>query len=271
MKNSLWRVLNDRLVWFVVLGLLLFALDRFAERRDRQVIRIDLPLVEKLVAQWEGQTKRQPNARDLDALIEGYIREEILVREAQRLGLDDDDVIVRRRLAQKVEFLLADNSPPPQLDKKVLRNWFAANQARYDTPEKLSWRHIYAASREEAEELLRAVSRDTRDWQQMGQPFMLSRFYRSQTRDELMQLMGGDFADALFAGEVGGWFGPVRSAYGWHVIDIEARHAAVAAQFEPIAARVAKDWANAKADAERKRAWQELRGTYKVHLMPVSP
>ena len=102
MPDWLRRLAQDRLVWFVVLGLALFGADRLLQARSQNIIKIDLPLVEKLVAQWEGQTERLPNARELDALIEGYIREEILVREAARLGLDGDDIIIRRRLAQKV-------------------------------------------------------------------------------------------------------------------------------------------------------------------------
>ena len=84
MQNRLHKLAQDRLIWFVVFGLLLFGTDQWLQTREQQVIKIDLPLVEKLVAQWEGQTERRPNARELDALIEGYIREEILVREAAR-------------------------------------------------------------------------------------------------------------------------------------------------------------------------------------------
>ena len=77
MRDRLSRLAQDRLIWFVILGLLLFGADRLMQSRDNNVIKIDLPLVEKLVAQWEGQTERRPNARELDALIEGHIREEI--------------------------------------------------------------------------------------------------------------------------------------------------------------------------------------------------
>ena len=70
-------------------------------------------MLEKLAAQWQGQTRRLPDANELDALVEGYVREEILVREARRLNLDQDDVIIRRRLAQKYEFLLADADVQP--------------------------------------------------------------------------------------------------------------------------------------------------------------
>jgi hypothetical protein len=69
MPDWLRRLAQDRLVWFVVLGLALFGADRLLQARSQNIIKIDLPLVEKLVAQWEGQTERRPNARELDALI----------------------------------------------------------------------------------------------------------------------------------------------------------------------------------------------------------
>ena len=58
MQNWLCKLAQDRLIWFVVFGLLLFGADRWLQAREQQVIKIDLPLVEKLVAQWEGQTER---------------------------------------------------------------------------------------------------------------------------------------------------------------------------------------------------------------------
>lgn len=270
MKEKFTALMGDRLVWFIAFGLVLFALDWAASRRDAQVIRIDLPLVEKLVAQWEGQTKRQPNAQELDALIEGYIREEILVREAEAMGLDDNDVIIRRRLAQKVEFFLSENDPPALPDEATLKTWFEDNRAAYDAPQKLSWQHIFAADEGEAEKLLLQVRANASDWRNMGQPFMLSRAYARQARPQMAQAMGADFAEAMFAqGDKTGWFGPLRSAYGWHVVMIPENHPPAAAQFEVLADRVAVDWQNEQARLARQQAWAALRAGYRVELVPV--
>ena len=252
MKEKLAALTRDRLVWFIAFGVLLFALDWAAARRDAQVIRIDLPLVEKLVAQWEGQTKRRPNAQELDSLIEGYIREEILVREAQAMGLDDNDVIIRRRLAQKVEFFLSENAPPELPDEAALTAWFEANRATYDAPQKLSWRHVYAADEADAEALLAKLKKGDADWRNMGQP------------------LGTRFAEAVFAQDTQkGWFGPVRSAYGWHVVEITATHPPQAAQFAPLADKIAADWQNEQARLARQQAWAELRASSEIELVPV--
>lgn len=269
MQEKLRRLAQDRLIWFVVLGAVLFAADRGLEARQDNVIEISLPLVEKLVAQWEGQTKRRPNARELDALIEGYIREEILVREAKRLGMDDDDVIIRRRLAQKVEFMMADDVVDALPDKAALQAFFNDNRAAYDAPESLSWRHVFTDSEAEALSLMRKLNRNDENWRQEGRPFMLNRDYAQQTEIELSRLMGTEFAAALFDLPPGRWAGPVASAYGWHVVKLDARQEAKAADFDRMVERVARDWQQAQRQNAMAAAWQDLRRQYEIELLPV--
>ncbi len=274
MKQKLNTLLRDRLVWFVVLGLGLFALDYASGKRLESRILIDLPLVEKLVAQWEGQTKRRPNAQELDALVEGYIREEILVREARRLGLDDEDVIIRRRLAQKVEFFLDENNPPELPDEAGLKAWFDQNRAAYDTPAKLTWRHIYASDEAQAQALLAQVKgKEAKNWRSLGQPFMLNRAYTRQDQLEMAQIMGAEFAaqmfDAKSIASPDDWVGPIRSAYGWHVVAVDTRYETQPARFEAIAEKIAKDWANEQGRIAKLEAWRELRASYDIELVPV--
>ncbi len=269
MQGFLRKLAQDRLIWFIVLGALLFGADRLLQVQENTVIAIDLPLVEKLVAQWEGQTKRRPNARELDALIEGYIREEILVREAARLGLDNDDIIIRRRLAQKVEFMMADDMPDALPDRDALKAFFDANQQQYTQSESLSWRHVFVDDEGEARQLMAQLNKNDAAWQESGRPFMLNRQYARQDELALSRLMGTQFAAALFAESGAGWRGPIQSAYGWHVVKIDTRHAAKAADFETIIERVARDWQKAKRQEAMAAAWQELRVRYDVKLLPV--
>jgi peptidyl-prolyl cis-trans isomerase C len=269
MPHLLRKLAQDRLIWFVVIGLALFGADRLLQARDTKVISIDLPLVEKLVAQWEGQTQRRPNARELDALIEGYIREEILVREAARLGLDTDDVIIRRRLAQKVEFMMADDMDETLPDEAVLKTFFDDNLERYNAPETLSWRHVFVDDEAQAKKLKTALAKNDDNWQERGQPFMLNREFTRQSETELSRLMGTQFAAAVFAEKAGAWRGPVQSAFGWHVVKIDTRHQATVAEFEPIIERVARDYQQAERQKALAEAWRILRTQYEVKLVPV--
>ena len=269
MQNRLHKLAQDRLIWFVVLGLLLFGTDQWLQTREQQVIKIDLPLVEKLVAQWEGQTERRPNARELDALIEGYIREEILVREAARLGLDNDDIIIRRRLAQKVEFMMADETVEALPDRQALKRFFEENRAEYDAPEALTWRHVFADTEAVAKQLRTALNRNEADWQNKGKPFMLNRQYARQSELDLSRLMGTQFAAALFQQGVGNWGVPLQSTFGWHVVKIDTRHAAQQAAFGPLIERVARDYQKMQRQQAMAAAWEELRGRYEIELLPI--
>jgi peptidyl-prolyl cis-trans isomerase C len=269
MQDRLRKLAQDRLIWFVILGLLLFGADWWLQGRDKNLIKIDLPLVEKLVAQWEGQTERRPNARELDALIEGYIREEILVREAARLGLDNDDIIIRRRLAQKFEFMMADETVEALPDRATLQRFFEENRGQYDAPETLTWRHVFAENRAEANQLRAALNKDESDWQNKGKPFMLNRQYARQSELDLSRLMGTQFAAALFQQKAGKWGAPLQSAFGWHIVRIDTRRAAQQAVFEPLIERVARDYQKSQRQQAMAAAWAALRGRYRVELLPV--
>ena len=76
-------------------------------------------------------------------LVDARVREEILYREALTLGLERGDAIVKRRLAQKMEFLASDVSTLPDPTAAELRAWYANNAERFAEPGRRSFRHVY--------------------------------------------------------------------------------------------------------------------------------
>ena len=270
-----WRLLHalvtDRFVWFLVVGLLLFGLDHWRQDRDDYHILVDLPLLEKLAAQWQGQTQRLPDANELDALVEGYVREEILVREARRLSLHKDDVIIRRRLAQKYEFFLADDDVPTEPDADALGAFFEANRARYRLPETFSFNHVFFDNENEAGAAVSQLNADETDWRSLGLPFMLNRTYRKVTGDRLAAEMGDAFVVALRGVPEARWSGPVVSAFGAHAVKLEEHNAGGDVALDDVAPRVVRDWQMYQQTAARDAGMNELRSKYKVELAPVDP
>jgi peptidyl-prolyl cis-trans isomerase C len=264
-------LVRDRLFWYIVAGVALFAIDYSVQQRETREIKITLPLVEKLAVQWEAQTKRPPSPRDLDMLIEGYIREEVLMREAIALGLDEDDVIIRRRLAQKVEFTLGEGFDAEQPSEEILRQFYADNIASYRRPERLSFRHIFLAEKPEMAAALQTdLAQDPASWKRLGQPFMLQRDYIDRSRNDLAELFGGDFAEALFARAGAAWQGPIQSAYGWHLVQINQHFAAEQPDFELVAERVARDWVMQAERTAKEKAWAALRAKYTITMQPLA-
>lgn len=263
-------MLHDRLVWFFALGLALFAGEWFYNKSNDYVIAIDLPLVQKLATQWQAQTKATPTPAQLDGLIEGYIREEILVREAARLGLDDDDIIVRRRLAQKVEFFLSDIDAPPTPDETILRDFYATHQSRYAQAAQISFRHIFVSDEQAGQEALAAV-RQGQDWRGLGAPFMLQREYGNSSQSDIAEIFGQDFGAHLFSSAVQKniWSAPIRSAFGWHIVEIVSHTPHYLPPFEEVAIRVIQDWQAAQAQEAKARNWTALRAQYDVRMLPI--
>ena len=263
-------LLGDRLVWFVLIGVALFGAEWAVQQRQNKVILIDLPLVEKLAVQWQAQTKSPASPAQLDALIEGYIREEILVREAVRLGLDDQDIIIRRRLAQKVEFFLGEVDPPETPDEAALQLYFEENIARYSQPVQLSFQHVFANSQDQANRLQTDLQARSANWRALGQPIMLNREYASLAQADMVQLMGRAFSEALFEqSQLNTWFGPVRSAYGWHLVKLTARSDKKVPRFANMVEKVANDWHVEQAALTQREAWERLRAGYQIEMVPL--
>ena len=107
-QPRLARVLREPILHFLLLGALLHLAGRwwFKPVVVRET-RIEVPAAEarRLREVWAVQWHRPPSPEELQSLVDDYVREEVLVREAIAMGLDRDDDIVRRRLVQKMEFL----------------------------------------------------------------------------------------------------------------------------------------------------------------------
>ena len=244
------RFLRDPLLVFLVIGVGVFALDRMAggvfdpESRSIFVAREQ---VIRLADLWSAQIGRLPTAAELDSLVEDHVREEVLVREAMRMGLDQDDTIVRRRLAQKMSFLIEDTVVPDDVSDADLAAYFEENADRYGEAQRFTLRHVYVSpdrrgSDEEAlrvaEDVLAQLQAESGGaepentlWRRLGDPFMLRREYGRRTAADLAELFGGAFVESLATLPIGDWAGPVESAYGYHVVRLSLRTEAEPAVF----------------------------------------
>src|SRR6056297_3885752 len=102
------KLLREPLLYFLLAGAALFLIsDALGGDAAERIVVSDAERA-RLAAQWQAQMGRPPTDTELDGLIQQWLREEIYYREAKAMGLDEDDVIIRRRLAQKLTFLTED-------------------------------------------------------------------------------------------------------------------------------------------------------------------
>lgn len=200
------RSLAEPLVQFLLIGGGLFALHgAVASREPLGTIRISQEQVQGLAARFSRNWQRPPSRQELQGLVDDWIREEAAVREARSLGLDRDDVIVRRRLRQKLEFLAeadVDRRSPSDAD---LRAWLQSHPERYRLDARYTFRQALLPTATGGGALL-----------------LLEPRYVDLPRREVERLFGQSFAQALASQRPGPWVAPVPSGYGAHRVQLEA-------------------------------------------------
>jgi parvulin-like peptidyl-prolyl isomerase len=274
------RILREPWVHFLVLGVALFALsavlsDRGADSSDQ---RIDMTATEIqwLARNWEARWQRPPTETELRGLVDDYIRQEVLYREALKMGLDRDDEIIRRRMVQKIEFLTEDLASQAQATEAELQAYLQENLDKYRLPERRSFTHIYFnfdqrgdAAVEAAEETLaqlRASPNASINYAELGDRFMLAHDYSAQSQAEVSRQFGGRFATALFEVEPGDWQGPVGSGYGLHLVRVTDVWEGSVPELDRVRNEVVRDFASELRDQASEAMFSSLATQYEITI-----
>lgn len=259
-------LLGEPLVRFLIIGLALFGIVTAARSLQRPVVRIDEAEMHQIVAYWEAQAQRPPTREELNAMLRERIDEELLAREAVRLGMDRDDLIIRRRLAQKMAFASEDLAPVPEPREADLRAWYDAHPDDYVSPAAVTFRHVFFSGDSPGAEAAARQALLRPDPQAAGQPFALPLSYVGVDLRDINRDYGADFSRQVETAALGRWSGPVRSAYGWHLLRVEARSGSARAPFEQVRSEVADAWKSDRRKAANAAFIEELRRRYRVEV-----
>ncbi len=269
---TLRRFLTDRFVIFALIGVGFFVWESLEEKQDSNTIVIGAGDVAMLQGRWQLQSGALPTDTELRALIDHHVREEVFVREALRLGLDEGDVIVRRRLAQKMELLVRDQYGEANATQADIEDYFAQHSERYVRPKQVGFRHIYLGGGPEPERDAVAAIRaqltageNGQSWRELGTAFMLAREFAPRPQTAHAELFGPDFArDLMEQTAPGDWLGPVRSAYGWHLVQIVAVKPRTSLSLDQVSERVASDLEAERFEAAVDSVFEEMAARYTV-------
>jgi len=263
------------LVVFLMLGFGVFALDRWVDAGStpRGTIEVTEQQLAGISERWAVQWGRSPTVSELRGLVDDAVKEEVLYREALRLGLDRGDTIVRRRLAQKMTFMLEDGGAVPVATESEIAAYHAMHAGRYREPNRTTFRHVFLSNERrvdpagDARALLDdlGIPGDDR-WRQLGDPFMLLREYAERTDQEITDLFGRQFAAALAALDAGDWHGPIPSAYGTHLVRVSSRTNSSVPTVGEVRDRVVADLAADRRRERNQSAFEALRERYEVRM-----
>lgn len=282
-RGAWWqRLLGEPLLHFALLGGGLFALyANVAERplpADPRHIVIDEKQVDRLTRPFERTWLRPATPQEIEGLVADYVKEEILYREARALGLDDNDLIIRRRLRQKMEFLNQDLTAPPAPTDTELQAYLDGNATRYRDPDLFSFRQVFfkiddPTAADRAMRLLNELALPatrTPAMDELGDPSLLPVSMQNVTDREIAAGFGDELADSISKAPIGTWSGPYRSTFGLHLVELTAHESAEAPTLMAKRASVSRDWRNDQRRAADQRLYQAMLDRYTVERRYVT-
>jgi peptidyl-prolyl cis-trans isomerase C len=275
------RWLREPLLHFLLVGLVLFAVYRAlnpaaVEQESRSRIELTGDDLRQLEVGWIAQWRRTPTPEEMRRLVDSKVREEILYREALALGLDQGDTIVKRRMAQKMEFLAEDVSDLREPNREELKAWFEKNASRFTVASRASFRHLYfssdrrgAQTREAAEgaiEKLAGQPADSPSVATLADPFMFQDHYGDRSPEQVANVFGAKFTRSLFQLAPGSWQGPIKSGFGWHLVWVDSMTPARLPVFEEVEPEVRSQWVADQRAEFKRQAFAAMKARYEVVL-----
>ncbi len=276
----LMRAIKEPLAQFSVFALIIFLVYGVlnpSEAKKPNRILITGAKFEQLAAYFAMTRHRAPTESELKGLIDDYIKEEVYYREALALGLDKDDTVIRRRLRNKMEFLSqaeAEGSVPAEAE---LEEYLKANPRKFEIEPSIAFRHVYLSLDkhgtqigEDAALLLAVLLKDPGiDPSTLGDGTLIPSELPITGKASIGQVFGLEFANALDKVTPGRWTGPVKSAFGLHIVRVTEYKAGRIPALGEVRDAVTREWANDKRVAIDEARFNKLLKRYDVNIESV--
>ena len=270
--------LREPLLHFLFIGAAIYLLygmfaEPVPEETDKTIV-VSAGEIEWMQTSWQKRWNRPPTDAEFDGLIQQYIKETVLYREALTMGLNKHDMVIRRRLAQKLEFLARDLVALTPPTDEELQTYFSEHQERYQEPVLYTFTQVFIDPDKRGDatlgdaEVIKAnliVQGDAvEDPGTMGDDFMLQNYYPEKDQLEIQKLFGSGFSESLVELAPGQWHGPVLSGYGVHLVYVSNINEPPAVVFADVRERVEQDWRMERGEELNDKFYASLRDRYTV-------
>jgi PPIC-type PPIASE domain len=277
------KLLREPLVHFLLFGAALFLLSNLMSGSSRSSgpgsneIVVSQGQIASLIQSWQLVWQRPPTESELQGLIQDYVREEVLYREAVAMGLDKDDTVIRRRLRQKMEFLADDTAEIAEPTDDDLEVYLREHTERFAVAPRVSFQQVFVSrdrhgdrTEEHAEDVLKKL-RAGGSPEELSDPLLLPDAYDSESPNEVGRTFGDAFSRSLFELAPGPWTGPIESGYGLHLVRVRARDDGRSPKLAEVRDDVAREWMAARRKETNEKFYEALRDKYSVRIEPVPP
>lgn len=265
------RILREPLVHFLILGALLFLLYAGVNRGPGapDEIVVTRGQVNNLRSQFSKVWQREPSPQELDGLIDNWVREEVLYREGQKMGLDLNDQVIRRRVMQKIEFL-AEGATPQVPSEIELQAWLDAHPDDYLIEPRYSLTQVYFDPSRHGDSLEADVLAARKELVEgkavKGDATLLPATLQDSPASEIARIFGSRFGDSIASMEPGQWSDPFASGFGVHLVRIDGKQAARVAKLSEARKAVERDLLHERTTQGKEAFYLDRRKNYAVRI-----
>ncbi len=266
LRENAGRLVREPLVHFLVAGALIFAVWGGGGDVADRTITVTEAQVRGLAEQWEQQWHRQPTPAEIDGLIRDLVKDEVYYREAVRMGLDKDDIIIRRRMRSKMEFLVAAQAENETPTDTALQRWLDGHRRDYATNPMLSFDQVYVGSDAARAAVALANIVKGADPARFALPLSVPAALDDAPSGDIDRQFGDGFAKAVAALPPGGWAGPVASGFGQHLVRLRKLVPGAVPPLAAVRKAVENDWREANRTTRENAAYQALLDGYTIRI-----
>ncbi|MGI9240611.1 MAG: peptidyl-prolyl cis-trans isomerase [Verrucomicrobiales bacterium] len=272
------RFFGEPLVQFLLIGGCIYgAFFLFGdpeEEVNENRVYVDEARIGSMISQWESRWNRPPTRQEIDGLIDSYVKEEILYRQAVTMGLGEDDPITRRRMAQKLEFLTSDLASAVQPAEGELEKYLADNEASYRSPDQITLTQVFFNPDERKDATIEDANAELKKLRAAGEPdpktleagdsTMVKSHFVSSDQAGIARQMGGGFAESVMQLESGQWHGPVLSGYGVHLVYVFEVKKGTLPEFASVKDKVLENWSDEQREQFNADFIENLKSRFEI-------
>ena len=278
----MWQaIVREPFLHFLLLGSAVFALYRWVGPKpppDTDALVVNQAFTSSIRQRFEAELRRPPSNAELVGEIKNEVRRELLYREGQELGLDRDDVI-KRRVAEKVEFLAADLAHQAPIEERAVREAYDRERQKYQRPKQVSLRQLVFSAddperaKQQANQVYRELEQGSIDYEAArarATPSLLPAALEKADAAELARSYGSDFAARVMRASETGWLAPFESGFGVHLVEVTLVLSPGPLPFEEAREDIRLELERRARDRNLQQLYERLRAKYRVRVEGVA-
>lgn len=235
---------------------------------DEKEIYISDQEIISLVTAWKSQVGRNPTDDEIVRIINNLVEEEILYREALNLGLDKNDKIIKRRLAQKISFLKQESIIDVPSNNELL-DYFNNNKDKYFIEPTFTFTHYYFSNENNAfKRSNEAIKQISKNLDVSSDPFFLGKNFIDVSLNSIKSDFGENFALYFNNFKINEWSDPIQSAYGYHIILVKNSNNGFYPDITLVLKQVEIDLLQSRRDKAISEYLDNIKSEYKIYINP---